>query len=144
MSTSFDLIFIRVILLSNGVVDILVAFALIAFPAFGWPLPGYSELSYQAAYAAGGWGTAALCFGLGRVWAAYQPQYAWYMAVLGLIEGFVLTVYSLGRILWSPTTFLQGALALAVSATFGLAYGLGLIMHGGTKKPGLPKNAGRL
>lgn len=129
MTDRFSLAFIRTVLFANGVVDFLTGIVLIAFPAFGWSLPGNAELSYQAAYAVGGWGTAAVCFGLGRIWAAYQPKYAWFMAALGLLEGVILTLYSLGRIRWSPTTFQEGAVALIVAGVFGAAYGLGWVFR---------------
>jgi hypothetical protein len=117
--------YVKTVLFLNGVVDILAAFLLIGFPAAGLPIPGYPELHYHTAYAAGGWGIATLTLGIARMWASRKPEYRWFMAFLGLFEAVTLSLYSVGRIAFSPTTLLQGAISLAVGAVFAIAYGLG-------------------
>jgi len=114
--------YLAVVLLLNGIADLLASVLMIAFPPLGIPIPGYQEMPYQAAFATGGWGIAALSFGLARVWAFREPGFRWYMATVGLLEGVLLSLFCLARVVWSMTTLLQAALPLAISVLFGLAY----------------------
>jgi hypothetical protein len=85
METKKEIQFVRMILLSNGVVDLLAAIALF-FPVFKIALPGYTSYTNQFAFIAGGWGIAAFTFGIGRIWASYQFEFYWLMGDPGLIR----------------------------------------------------------
>jgi len=54
-----------------------------------------------------------------------RSEYHRFMAFLGLFEAVTLSPYSVGRIAFSPTTLLQGSIALVLGAGFAIAYGLG-------------------
>ena len=88
METKKKIQFIRIILLSNGVVDLFAAIALF-FPVFKIALPGYASYTNQFAFIAGGWGIAAFTFGIGRIWASYKFEFYWFMVILGLLEGHI-------------------------------------------------------
>jgi hypothetical protein len=48
--------FCRLVLQSNGIVDLLSAVLLIVFPVAGLPIPGYPRFESTGAFVAGGWG----------------------------------------------------------------------------------------
>ena len=77
---------VKFVLFSNGVIDLFAAIALF-FPVFKFPLPGYALYTNQLAFVAGGWGIAALTFGIGRIWASCKSEFYWIMVILGLVEG---------------------------------------------------------
>ena len=121
MQTSKKIQIIRFILFSNGVVDIIAAIALF-FPVLGIPLPGYGAYAYETAFVAGGWGIAALTFGIGRIWASYKSEFYRFMVVLGLIEGTILSLYCLLSVLFLEVTLLQSILPLSVGTSYGILY----------------------
>ena len=118
--------FVRLVLFSNGLVDLFAAMALF-FPALKLPLPGYASYTNDLAFIAGGWGIAALTFGIGRIWASYKPEFHYVMVVLGLIEGVVLAVYCLINVLFLEITLLQAMLPLAVGSVYGSLYSVALL-----------------
>lgn len=111
----------RFVLFSNGVVDLGAALSLF-FPVFGLPLPGYGAYTPEIAFATGGWGIAALTFGIGRIWASFKPELHPVMVVLGLIEGTILSLFCVGSVLFLSLSWLQVMLALAVGSVFGMLY----------------------
>jgi hypothetical protein len=118
-----------IVLLVNGIVDIGAGLMLIFFPLFGITIPDYGTLHYQMAFAVGGWGIAALTLGIARVWASRNEKYRWYMIYLGFFEGTILTLFCVLRIAFSPTTFVQAAMALAIGLVFAVAYGCAIAMR---------------
>ena len=112
---------IRLILLSNGIIDLFAALALF-FPILNIPLPGYATYTSQLAFVAGGWGIAALTFGTGRIWTSFKPEYYWLMMVLGLIEGIALTVFCLINVLFLGISLLQALLPLGIGSICGILY----------------------
>lgn len=120
--------FVRFVLLSNGVVDLGAALSLF-FPILGLGLPGYGAYTPEIAFVAGGWGIAALTFGIGRIWASFKPELHPVMVVLGLIEGTALSLFCVGSVLFLGLTWLQVMLALAVGSVFGLLYWIAWFMQ---------------
>ncbi len=120
--------FIRFVLFSNGVVDLGAALSLF-FPMLGLRLPGYGASTPEIVFATGGWGIAALTFGIGRIWASYKPELHPVMAVLGLIEGTILSLFCVGSVLFLGLSWLQVMLALAVGSVFGLLYWIAWFMQ---------------
>jgi len=55
--------FIRIVLMTNGIVDLFAALALF-LPVFNISLPGYNSYTSELAFIGGGWGIAALTFGI--------------------------------------------------------------------------------
>jgi hypothetical protein len=113
--------FVRFVLFSNGVIDLLAAIALF-FPVLKLPLPGYATYTHQLAFVAGGWGIAALTFGIGRIWASYKIEFHWMMVILGLLEGFIFSMYCLINILFLNISLLQAFFPLAVGSIYTILY----------------------
>ena len=111
--------FVRFVLFGNGVADLFAASALF-FPVLGIPLPGYGPYTREIAFVAGGWGVAALSFGIGRIWASFKPEFHRVMLTLGVLEGTILTAFCLGNVLFLGLSWLQVMLVLLVSAPFGV------------------------
>lgn len=126
METKKKIPFIRIILLSNGVVDLFAAIALF-FPVFKIALPGYASYTNQFAFIAGGWGIAAFTFGIGRIWASYKFEFYWFMVVLGLLEGVILSLYCLINVFFLEISLLQVMLSLSVGSVYGVFYFIALL-----------------
>jgi hypothetical protein len=116
----------KFVLFSNGVVDLFAAIALF-FPLFNLPLPGYTSYTNLLAFVSGGWGIAALTFGIGRIWSSYKAEFYWIMVILGLIEGGILAIYCLINVIFFDISWLQVMLPLSVGSIFGLFYFAALI-----------------
>jgi len=126
METKKKIQFIRIILLSNGVVDLFAAIALF-FPVFKIALPGYASYTNQFAFIAGGWGIAAFTFGIGRIWASYQFEFYWFMVILGLLEGVILSLYCLINVFFLEISLLQVMFSLSVGSVYGVFYFIALL-----------------
>ena len=113
--------FIRIVLMTNGIVDLLAALALF-FPVFNIPLPGYNSYTSELAFIGGGWGIAAMTFGIGRIWASYKPEFYWLMTILGLVEGITLCIFCLINVKFLGISFLQAILPLAIGSVYGGLY----------------------
>jgi hypothetical protein len=109
------------VLFSNGVADLLAAIALF-FPVFNLPLPGFGNYTPELKFVAGGWGIAALTFGVGRIWASYKPGMHQVMVILGLFEGCVLTIYCLINVLLFGMSWVQVILPLVIASIFSVLY----------------------
>lgn len=113
--------FVRLVLISNGIIDLVAALALF-FPILKLPLPGYTSYTNVLAFIGGGWGIAALTFGIGRIWASYKPEFFRVMVVLGLIEGVLLSIYCLINVFFFEISLLQAMLPLAIGSIYGILY----------------------
>jgi len=118
--------FVRFVLFSNGIIDLFSALALF-FPVLSLPLPGYVHYTNKLAFVAGGWGIAALTFGIGRIWASYKSEFYWFMVILGLVEGFILAIYCLICMFFFEISLLQAILPLAVGSIYGVLYFIALL-----------------
>jgi len=117
---------VRWVLFTNGIADLLAAIALF-FPLLDLPLPGYSDYTNEITFVAGGWGIAALTFGIGRIWSSYRPELYFVMAVLGLLEGSVLSSFCLISILFFDISFVQVMMPLSMGSIFSALYLLSFI-----------------
>jgi len=117
---------VRYVLLSNGIIDLLAAVTLF-FPVLKLPLLGYSSYTNQLAFVAGGWGIAALTFGIGRIWTSSKHEFYWVMVTLGLIEGVILAMYCLINVFFLDISLLQVILPLIVGSVFGILYFVSLL-----------------
>jgi hypothetical protein len=118
--------FVRFVLFSNGVID-LVAAAALFFPVLRLPLPGYASYTNQLAFIAGGWGIAALTFGIGRICSSYKPEFHRLMVILGLVEGILLAVFCLINLFFFEINLLQASLPLSIGSIYGLLYFVALL-----------------
>ncbi len=126
--------FIRIVLMSNGIVDLFAALALFC-PVFNIPLPGYTSYTNQLAFVGGGWGIAALTFGIGRIWTSFKPEFYWLMTALGLIEGVSLSVFCLINVLFLGVSLLQAILPLAIGCIYGILYLVTVLILKNTRNP---------
>lgn len=112
---------VRFVIFSNGVIDVVAAIAL-SFPLLKIPLPGNPTYSDLLTFAAGGWGIAALTFGVGRIWASTKPASYKILVDLGLIEGTLLAAFCIYHVLFRGVTFLQTIVPLSIGSIYGILY----------------------
>ena len=98
-------------------------------------LLSYPVLTGHSLYFAGGWGIAAISFGVARIWASFVESFVWYNVILGLFEGSILTVFSIVvPFIYSGVTFIHVSLSIAVGSSFMIIYTILLIMQYTKKK----------
>ena len=114
--------FIKAALFINGVIDVIVGLALIFFPEQFASLFGYPELSQDVNFIIGGWGIAALTFGVGRVLASNREERYRLWAILGFFEGIVLMTFCLRYWLCDALNFMQVSVPLLIAAFFSIVY----------------------
>jgi len=119
---------LRIVLLVNGIVDVLAAARLILFPAVGWRIPGYDLIGPETAFAAGGWAIATLALGVSRIWAAYTPVFRRFAGAVALVEGTLLGTFCLLRLATGANPLSQVALVLPVGTIFPAVYAVGLVL----------------
>jgi len=121
---------LRKVLIANGIGDILVALAMLLFPQ---KLIALLNLTYgiEVLYLSGGWGIAALSFGIMRLCAGFHPNHdiCWFTAIFGLLEGATLTTF--GLFLWITTelSFFQVSLSTLFAFFFLTVYGTAFLMR---------------
>ena len=120
--------FIGPVLAANGIVDFGCAAILLVLPLLKIPVLGYQVFDPQGAYMAGGWGIAALSFGLARLLASSRPQTHSLMRTAGLFEGATLALGSLLYVAFAGVPLVQAALPLAVGVAFGSLYAASAIL----------------
>ncbi len=114
--------FIKVALFINGVIDVLVGLSLIFLPKHFGNLLGYPEFPQDVNFLIGGWGIAALTFGVGRVLASNREERYRLWAFLGLLEGIVLLTFCLRYWLGGALIFMQVSVPLIIALFFFVAY----------------------
>ena len=114
--------FIKATLFINGVIDVFVGLSLIFLPKQFASLLGYPELPQEVNFIIGGWGIAALTFGVGRVLASNREERYRLWAILGLLEGIVLMTFCLRYWLGSVLIFMQVSVPLLIAVFFSIAY----------------------
>ena len=120
----------KIFLLINGIADVLIGIPLVFLPNFMAELMSYpAVLSDSALYFAGGWGIAAICFGIARIWASFVEQLVWYNVYLGLLEGTILTIFSIiSPIIFPTLTYVNVSISLAIASSFMIMYSIALIL----------------
>jgi len=74
-----------------------------------------------------GWGIAAFTFGIGRIWASYKFEFYWFMVILGLLEGVILSLYCLINVFFLEISLLQVMFSLSVGSVYGVFYFIALL-----------------
>lgn len=115
-------IFIKMALLINGFIDVIVGLILIFLPKQFASLLGYPELPQDVNFIIGGWGIAALTFGVGRVLASNRTERYRLWAILGLLEGIALMTLCLRYWLGGVLIFMQVSMPLLIAVFFSIAY----------------------
>lgn len=114
--------FLGLILLLNGIVDLLCAAVLLILPRLNVPLLGYERFDAQGAFMAGGWGISTLALGVTRIYASTRPETHSVMLLLGVVEGICLAAYGMVCLLSTNITITQVLLPLMVGCVFGVSY----------------------
>jgi hypothetical protein len=114
--------FLRLVLLANGIVDLLCAAILLILPRLNVPLLGYDGFDVEGAFMAGGWGISTLALGVTRIYASTRPETYGAMLLLGVVEGLCLAVFSIAYALGARITITQALLPLMVGFIFGVTY----------------------
>jgi hypothetical protein len=133
---------LRIVLLVNGIVDILAAGMLVLFPAAGWRIPGHDAIAPATAFAAGGWAISTLALGISRLWAACVPAFRGFTGAVALIEGSLLGTFCLVRLATGAGPFAQVAMALPVGTVFPVCYAIGLFLDRRTRPRNLRRPGG--
>lgn len=122
--------YVRKVLLANGIGDILVGLVLLMASGQLAELLGL-EGSDALTYLAGGWGVAAISFGLLRLCAgrAEDPRLHWFVAAFGLLEGALLTGFGVAVALATELSFLQVSLSTAFALVFAIAYAIAFALR---------------
>jgi hypothetical protein len=122
--------YLRNLLMINGIGDFCVAIMLIFFPLQLGAMLNFSPID-EIIYLSGGWGIAALCFGLLRFFAGKHEniEIGWFTAIFGLIEGSVLTIYGFIIIFITELTFVQVALSTLFAMFFMITYAIAFILR---------------
>jgi hypothetical protein len=115
------------ILLLNGIADLLCAAALLILPRLNAPLLGYDRFDAQGAFMAGGWGVSTLALGITRIYTSSRPEYHGAMLLLGVVEGICLAIFCLLALLLAQITLAQALPPLLVGGIFGVAYSICLV-----------------
>jgi len=127
--------FAKIVLFINGIVDVLIGISLIFLPNLMGQLLGFPALESHSFYFAGGWGIAAISFGVARIWASFVDTFVWYNVILGLFEGSILTIFSIiVPFIYSGVTFIHVSMSIAVGSSFMIIYAILLILHFTKKK----------
>lgn len=116
-----------IILLWNGIADLLCAAALLILPRLNAPLLGYDPFDAQGAFMAGGWGVSTLALGITRLYTSTRPEYHGAMLLLGVVEGICLAIFCVAALLLTQITLAQALLPLLVGGIFGVAYAFCLV-----------------
>ena len=117
---------LEIVLLLNGIADLLVAALLLLFPPLGLGLPGLPAPTGAEAFLAGGWGVATLALGVARLWAWRKAELRVPTAVVGILEGAALFAFSLAMLIGGQASLLQAILPLLFGLSFAVLYVLAL------------------
>jgi hypothetical protein len=115
------------ILLTNGIVDVLLALVLLILPRLKDPVMGYDIFDMQGAFMAGGWGISTLALGVTRIYTSKRSEYHGAMLLMGAVEALCLAVFSIACLLFAGITMVQVLLPLIVGGVFGAAYSICVI-----------------
>jgi len=127
--------FTKLVLLINGIIDVIIGISLVFFPNLIAQLLSYPLLTDHAFFFAGGWGIAAISFGVARIWAFFVDSFVWYNVTVGLFEGTILSIFSIViPLIYSSVSFIHTSMSLAVGSVFMVLYGVLLLLHFSKKK----------
>ena len=122
--------YLQKVLIANGIGDIVLGLVLLVASEqmAGW-LAFYS--SSEVIYLSGGWGIAAITFGLLRFFAGLRKntQLQWFIANFGVFEGTLLTLYGIFLVVSMELTFFQVSLSTIFASTFLAAYVLAFLLR---------------
>ncbi len=121
--------YLRKVLLVNGIGDFVIAIMLMFFTSQMAALLDFSGTD-EMIYLSGGWGIAALSFGLLRFFASRHPNddVCWFTAWFGLFEGSVLTTFGIIIVASTSLTLAQVALSTFFALFFVVTYAIAFVL----------------
>ena len=122
--------YVKKILIANGIGDVAVGLILLLASNQLADWLGFGS-SAELTYVAGGWGVAAVSFGLLRFFAGARrsSELQWFVAAFGLFEGIFLACFGLFLIVATKLTFFQVSLSTVFAFAFAVAYGIGFYLR---------------
>lgn len=122
--------YLKGVLIANGVGDIAIGLMLLTASQQLSEWLGFT-FSPQVIYLSGGWGVAAVTFGLFRFFAGARKntQLQWFVAAFGIFEGGFLTCYRMFLTASTVLTFLQVSLSTIFALVFFIAYLIAFILR---------------
>jgi hypothetical protein len=120
--------YLGIVLIANGAGDLLLGLAMVFLPGLLGRLMDL-DLNLACFYLAGGWGVAAIAFGALRIGAGLSAriEIRWFAAVFGVVEGVLLTVFSLVLMAVTPLSLAQVSLSTLFAGGFAGAYAVAFI-----------------
>jgi len=120
--------FLRIVLIANGIGDIILAVLMLFLPGLLARSLGL-RLSDDLVYVAGGWGTAAASFGALRLCAGLiaNAEVGWFVGAFGVFEGALLTAFGLVIPGTTSLRFGQVWLSTLFASVFAVAYGIAFL-----------------
>ena len=127
--------YIQKILIANGIGDVIVGLILLVASNQLADWLGFVP-SAELAYLAGGWGVAAVSFGLLRFFAGARQslELQWFVAAFGLFEGVFLACFGLFLIVATRLSFFQVSLSTLFAFAFAITYGIGFYLRSNWQK----------
>ena len=114
--------FVKISMIINGIIDIAMAFCLIIIPRLFAQILQFENFNDSFRFLAGGYGIAALSFGLTRIWVANKNTFFWETVLIGFYEGFLLGTFCLAMIIYTEITFINAFLPMLIGFGFMIIY----------------------
>jgi hypothetical protein len=114
--------FVKISMIINGIVDIGIAVCLIAIPRLFAQILQFENFNDSFRFLAGGYGIAALCFGLTRIWVALKQVFFWETVLIGFYEGFLLGTFCIAMIIYTEITFINAFLPMLIGYGYMIIY----------------------
>lgn len=115
--------FVSVVLLINGIADLIVAMGMLFAGTLMGAVTGFEF------YAGGGWGIATIALGLWRIWASRKPEAYWFTALGGIVEGGALAIFSVVSVTTYSLEFADVMLSFAFASVFCLSYLVAFVLR---------------
>ncbi|MHA1521043.1 MAG: hypothetical protein ACTSRK_12740 [Promethearchaeota archaeon] len=127
MSSEKLLSIIKKCLWINGILDIGTGLPLLLFPQMFATMMGFADFTDSFRFLAGGWGIAAIIFGITRIWVAIKDEFLWPTVMLGALEGSLLGAFCLILVFATSLTLMNVVLAMLMGYGFMIIYVSALI-----------------
>ena len=121
--------FVKISMIINGIADIAIAICLVVIPRLFAQILQFENFNDGFRFLAGGYGIAALCFGITRIWVANKNTFFWETVGVGLIEGSLLGTFCVILIILTEITFINAFLSMLIGFVYMIIYGGSLFYH---------------
>ena len=119
---------VKRVLIINGIIDLLIGVSMLFGSKILATAMGFADFTDTFRFLAGGWGIAALSFGITRIWVGRGEKFIWPTVVIGLFEGTSLSIFCVILMIFTNLTALNVLIPLIIGLSFMILYGTLLIM----------------